>query len=160
MPIAPQPQSRHSPETPPDGDFASYAQRVHLGGAFAPGEVPRPPAKRPFGQGASDSVERMRRQPGRSVAGWIVSSATSFAMGAMSYMALSEGRITIGGKQGTSFFVGGMAVVLGFIFLAAALLPLVRLARGTRLLKPMVFLAALTWSVMLVLYLVRAAVPG
>lgn len=160
MPIAPQSQSRHSPKAPPDGDFASYAQRVHLGGALAPGEVPPPPAKPPFGQGASDSLERMRGQPGRLVAGWIVSIASSFAMGAMSYMALSEGRITIGGKQGTSFFAGGIAVVLGFMFLAAALLPLVRLARGTRLLKPMVFLAALTWSVILVVYLVRAAAPG
>ena len=50
-------------------------------------------------------------------------------------------------------------MALGFLFLGAALFPFVRLARGTWLEKPAGILAAIVWTVFVVVHLVQRAAP-
>ena len=87
------------PHEPPDGDFARYVQRVHFSGNPAPGEVHEPP-KPSAGERAEAALQGIKHAPRHSVGGWVVSVATVFTMGAMSYMALSEEAITLSGKRG------------------------------------------------------------
>jgi hypothetical protein len=131
-------------EKPPlsvrEGDFAEYVQR----GVTSPGEVARP-KQAPLGQEANYALQQIRHSPSRSAAGWVVSFATMGFLGSVSYLALKERTITLGGRNGSSFFEGSSAVVVGFLLLAGALLPIVQLARRTRFAKAVTLVAASVW---------------
>ena len=139
-------------EKPPfvrNGDFAEFIQ----GGVTAPGEVPRKKQASPAGEQANDALQQIQHSPSRSVAGWIVSFATMGFLGSVSYLALKERVVTLGGRNGLSLFEGHAAVVVGFLLLAGALLPIVQLTRHTRFAKLVVLHVAWVWVASIILYL-------
>lgn len=132
-----------------EGDFAEYVQR----GTSSPGEVPRQKPAQPFGQEANDTLRQIHHSPSRSAAGWIVSFATMCFLGSVSYLALKERTITLGGRYENSTFEGNTALIVGFLLLAGALLPIVHLARRTRFAKAIALVTACVWLTSVVLYL-------
>lgn len=132
-----------------NGDFAEFIQ----GGATAPGEVPIGKLASPPGEQANDALQQIHHSPSRSVAGWIVSLATMGFLGSVSYLALKERAITLGGRNGSSLFEGNAAVVMGFLLLAGALLPIVQLTRHTRFAKLAALQVAWIWVASIIVYL-------
>jgi hypothetical protein len=101
----------------------------------------------------ADRVLRtIREDPRQTAAGWVVSLGTTVAMGSMSYIALKTGEITISGRGGSNSLRGIAAALVGFILLAAALLPLLNLAKGTRIARGVAVAAFMVWMGVLVIY--------
>lgn len=149
MSVARPTPSKKPPLSVREGDFAEYIQ----GGVTSPGEVPRQKQAPPVGEEANDALQLIRHSPSRSAAGWIVSLATMGFLGSVSYLALKERTIALGGRNGASFFEGSTAVVVGFLLLAGALLPVVQLAGHTRFAKAVALMVAWVWLATVVLYL-------
>jgi hypothetical protein len=130
--------------------------QISLGGREEPGKVRQRVERAPFGHDTHEALKRIKTDPRRAFGGWFVSLATAIAMGAMSYIALFSGEISMAARRGSTIMTGPAATVTGFLLLAAALLPFVRLAKGTRMARPTVGLAVILWIAVLVWYVTRA----
>ncbi|MGE5523883.1 MAG: hypothetical protein ACM3SS_09205 [Rhodospirillaceae bacterium] len=63
---------------------------------------------------------------------WLGALAFALVFGALSYVALTERQITVGGKTGIHHFEGAAAIDAGFFYLAVAIGSLGYLAKGNR----------------------------
>ncbi len=116
-------------------DYAAMVER--LNGA-APGKVPE--------------KSRQSRSPGFNATPWFIAILTSFVLGALSYLALSERMITVGGRHGSHFYEGLAAVWVGFALLAGSMLALLRPIRRSQLHFPVARVFAVAWLVLVVWY--------
>lgn len=132
-----------------DGDYAEFIQ----GGVLGPGEMPKEEPPSQAALAAQASLEQMQHSPSRSLAGWITSLATTAVLASVSYLALKERAVTMGGRNGPKSFEGAAAIVVGFLLLAAALWPIAKLTRHTRFAKLVLIQLAWIWLALLLLYL-------
>lgn len=131
---------RNSTET---GDFATYVER-ELPGALPPGKVDSSPGAM---HAAADAVDQIQQRPSKSLAGWLVSLISASVLSNLAYLALTEKRIVLGGKQGGATYEGAAASVVGFALFAVALLMLWRLTAGTRFSRISAWLLLVLWLV-------------
>lgn len=117
------------------GDYAAMVER--LNGA-APGKVQEKPMQ--------------SHSPGFDATPWFIALLTSFVLGALSYLALSDRMITVGGRHGTHFYEGLPAVWVGFALLAGAMLALLRPIRRSQLHFPVAMVLVVAWVAAVVLY--------
>ena len=116
-------------------DYAAMVER--LNGA-APGKVQEKP--------------RQSRSPGFDATPWFIALLTSFVLGALSYLALSERMITVGGRHGTHFYEGLAAVWVGFALLAGSMVALLRPIRRSQVHFPVAMVLAVAWVAVVVWY--------
>lgn len=95
---------------------------------------------------------RQASSPGFDATPWFIALLTSFVLGALSYLALSERIITLGGRHGTHFYEGLAAVGVGFALLAGSMMALLKPIRSSQLHFPIAIVFVIAWVVIVVWY--------
>ena len=129
--------SEEAPDETSAGDYAAMVER--LNGA-APGKVQEKP--------------RQSHSPGFDATPWFIALLTSFVLGALSYLALSERMITVGGRHGSHLYEGLAAVWVGFALLAGSMLALLQPIRRSQLHFPGAMVLVFAWVAVIVWYFV------
>jgi len=93
------------------GDFAAYVEREITGGP-SPGQVERPKG---VALEASETLNQIKSHPRKSLAGWIVALTSACTFASLGYLALTQGRIVLGGRRGMSTREGLSSDFIGFV---------------------------------------------
>lgn len=117
------------------GDYSAMVEKLN---GTPPGKVHDKPRQAPA--------------PGYDVTPWFLALLQSCVFGALSYLALSERVITLGGRHGGHFYEGVAAVWIGFALLAGAMLVLLKPIRRSRLFLPVGLFFVAAWVAIVVRY--------
>lgn len=117
------------------GDYSAMVEKLN---GTPPGKVQEKP--------------RQSRLPGYDVTPWFLALLQSCIFGGLSYLALSERVITLGGRHGGHFYEGLAAVWVGFALLAGAMLVLLKPIRRSRLFFPVGMFFVAAWVAVVVWY--------
>lgn len=134
------------------GDFAAYVEREITGGP-TPGQVERPKG---VALEASETLNQIKSHPRKSLAGWIVALTSACTFASLAYLALTQGRIVLGGRRGMSAHEGLSSDFVGFALLVIAQISIWQLTAGTRFARSTAWAMAGLWAACVMWFVLSA----